>query len=54
VALQRRFRAAGFTTRAQFLRNVVVRGGYRLVPEAIRKVAYRTLLQRGFRKGASA
>ena len=54
LRLQRLMRRAGITTRAQLVRNVVVRGGYRLVPEAIRKVAYRTLLQRGFRKGASA
>ncbi|KQT89682.1 hypothetical protein ASG49_16520 [Marmoricola sp. Leaf446] len=44
VALQRRFRALGLTTRRQLLRNVVVRGGYRLVPEGVRKVAYRRLL----------
>ena len=31
--------ALGFTTGRQFLRNVVVRGGYRLVPEGVRKVA---------------
>ena len=44
VALQRRLRALGLTTRTQFARNVAVRGGYRLVPEAVRKVAYRRLL----------
>jgi glycosyltransferase involved in cell wall biosynthesis len=44
IELQRQFRAAGFTTRAQYLRNLVVRGGYRLVPEAIRRVAYRTVI----------
>ncbi|MPV87653.1 glycosyltransferase [Georgenia ruanii] len=44
VALQRRFRAARFTTRGQFLRNVVVRGGYRLVPERLRKAAYRRMV----------
>ena len=44
LALQRRFRRIGFTTRAQFLRNVAVRGGYRLVPERIRRVAYRTVI----------
>jgi glycosyl transferase family 2 len=41
LALQRRFRRLGFTTRAQCLRNVAVRGGYRLVPERIRRIAYR-------------
>jgi glycosyltransferase involved in cell wall biosynthesis len=39
--LQRRMRAEGFTTRAQFARNIVVRGGYRLVPEPLRRFAYR-------------
>ncbi len=44
LALQRRFRDLGLTTRRQYVRNVVVRGGYRLVPERVRKVAYRRLL----------
>jgi glycosyltransferase involved in cell wall biosynthesis len=44
LALQRRFRELGLTTRSQYVRNVAVRGGYRLVPESVRKVAYRRLL----------
>jgi GT2 family glycosyltransferase len=44
LALQRRLRDLGLTTRRQYLRNVAVRGGYRLVPEGVRKVAYRRLL----------
>ncbi len=44
LAVQRRFRRLGFTTRAQFVRNVVVRGGYRLVPEVIRRTAYRAVI----------
>lgn len=44
LLLQRRFRELGITSRAEYLRNVVVRGGYRLVPEGVRKVAYRRLL----------
>ena len=44
LGLQRRLHALGFTTTRQYLRNVVVRGGYRLVPEAVRKVAYRRLV----------
>jgi glycosyltransferase involved in cell wall biosynthesis len=40
-ALQRRLYGLGFINRAQFVRNVAVRGGYRLVPEALRKRAYR-------------
>lgn len=52
LALQRRFRALGITSRREYLRNVVVRGGYRLVPESVRKVAYRRLLaNRGTRTG---
>ena len=44
IALQRRFRRLGITSRTEFVRNVAVRGGYRLVPERVRKVAYRRLL----------
>lgn len=44
LALQRRLRVLGITTRSQYLRNVIVRGGYRLAPEGVRKVAYRSLL----------
>jgi GT2 family glycosyltransferase len=44
LALQRRFRDLGLTTRWEYLRNVAVRGGYRLVPVGVRKVAYRRLL----------
>lgn len=44
LALQRRFRDLGITSRGEYLRNVAVRGGYRLVPEGVRKVAYRSLL----------
>ena len=44
LAVQRRFRQLGFTTRAQFARNVVVRGGYRLVPERLRRLAYRAVI----------
>jgi glycosyltransferase involved in cell wall biosynthesis len=53
--LQRAFVKTGFTTRAQFLRNVVVRGGYRLVPEPVRRRAYRTMIagERSVADGAS-
>ncbi|MDN5859465.1 MAG: glycosyltransferase [Pseudonocardia sp.] len=44
LALQWRFRRLGFTTPVQCLRNVVVRGGYRLVPEALRRHAYRRVI----------
>jgi GT2 family glycosyltransferase len=44
LAVQRRFLELGITTRAQYLRNVAVRGGYRLVPEPVRRLAYRALI----------
>ncbi|HSS69003.1 MAG TPA: glycosyltransferase [Nocardioidaceae bacterium] len=42
--LQRTLLDLGFTNRLQFARNMIVRGGYRLVPEGIRKAAYRRLI----------
>lgn len=53
LRLQRLMRRARITSPAEAVRNVLIRGGYRLVPEALRKAAYRTLVQRGFRRGAS-
>lgn len=44
LALQWRFRRIGFTTWPQYARNVVVRGGYRLVPERIRRILYRRII----------
>jgi glycosyltransferase involved in cell wall biosynthesis len=44
IALQRALRREGFTTRRQYLRNLVVRGGYRVVPVSLRRWAYRSLL----------
>jgi glycosyltransferase involved in cell wall biosynthesis len=41
LMLQQAFRRIGFTSRAQHLRNIVVRGGYRLIPEIVRKRLYR-------------
>lgn len=52
VELQRAMLGIGFTTRAQYVRNVVVRGAYRFVPERARKIAYRVLIARGGRSGA--
>jgi hypothetical protein len=46
LALQQRFRRLGITTRSQYVRNVVIRGGYRLVPEPVRRRAYRRLIAR--------
>lgn len=44
LELQKRLLDLGITSRGEYLRNVAVRGGYRLVPEDLRKVAYRRLL----------
>jgi glycosyltransferase involved in cell wall biosynthesis len=44
LALQRRFLELGITTRTQYVRNVTVRGGYRLVPVSLRRLAYRGLI----------
>ncbi len=42
--LQREFLRTGFTSRAEFARNVLVRGGYRLIPWWLRRAVYRPLL----------
>lgn len=44
LALQWRFRRIRFTSRRQFVRNVLVRGGYRLVPEGLRRMAYQAVI----------
>jgi GT2 family glycosyltransferase len=44
LGLQSRLRELGLISRRQYVRNVAIRGGYRLVPEGVRKVAYRRLL----------
>jgi glycosyltransferase involved in cell wall biosynthesis len=46
LRLQREFRRYGFTTRAEFVRNMVVRGGYRLIPWWARRAVYRPLVAR--------
>ena len=51
VRLQRIFRADRVTTRAQMLRNLLVRGGYRLVPGGVRRVMYRGLVESVLRGG---
>ncbi|CAN5356716.1 glycosyltransferase [soil metagenome] len=50
LTLQRAMRAAGITSRGQYLRNVAVRGGYRFVPVGIRRFAYRLLIAPASRK----
>jgi len=47
LALQRELRSIGFTTRTQAVRNVLIRGGYRLVPLPMRRTAYRRLVSSG-------
>lgn len=44
LRLQRQFRADGFTTRRECARNVLMRGGYRLLPEWLRRGAYRRVI----------
>lgn len=41
LGLQRRLRREGFTSVGEAARNMTVRGGYRLVPSAVRRHAYR-------------
>jgi len=55
IRLQHVFLVSGFTTLGQFLRNVALRGGYRLVPAGLRRVVYRRVVaQRGGRLEAAA
>ncbi len=44
IELQRHLHAEGFTTSTQALRNVALRGGYRLIPQSVRQAAYRALV----------
>ncbi|HEY7142730.1 MAG TPA: glycosyltransferase [Streptosporangiaceae bacterium] len=46
LALQREFRRRGFTSSVQCLRNVLVRGGYRLIPWWLRRAVYRPVVAR--------
>ncbi|MCK9794999.1 glycosyltransferase [Isoptericola sp. 4D.3] len=50
LALQRTLHSEGFLTAPQLMRNVVVRAGYRVVPESVRKAGYRayTRLRGGY------
>jgi glycosyltransferase involved in cell wall biosynthesis len=55
LALQRKLRDEGFTSQGQYLRNVVVRGSYRLLPWWVRRTAYRALVAPyGRRRGRAA
>ncbi|HEY2552323.1 MAG TPA: glycosyltransferase [Streptosporangiaceae bacterium] len=46
LRLQREFRRTGFTSAGQFARNVLVRGGYRLIPWWLRRALYRPIVMR--------
>jgi glycosyltransferase involved in cell wall biosynthesis len=50
LQLQKALRRIRFTSRAQYLRNVTVRGLYRFVPEGLRRIAYRRFIARGGRQ----
>ncbi|MBO0824429.1 MAG: glycosyltransferase, partial [Actinobacteria bacterium] len=59
LRLQRELRDNGFTSRAEYVRNVLIRGSYRLIPWWLRRAIYRPLVgvaRRGVtrRKAASA
>jgi glycosyltransferase involved in cell wall biosynthesis len=45
--IQRAFLRIGFTSPAQFARNSIVRSAYRVVPERVRRIAYRRLIAHG-------
>ena len=47
IELQRRMRRIGFTSRARFVRNVVVRGLWRFVPVRLRRRLYGLVFTRG-------
>ena len=44
LRLQREFRRHGFTTPAEYARNVMVRGGYRLIPWWARRAVYKPMV----------
>jgi glycosyltransferase involved in cell wall biosynthesis len=52
IELQRRMRRIGFTSRTQFIRNVLVRGLWRVVPVRLRHALYGLVFMRG-RRGSS-
>jgi glycosyltransferase involved in cell wall biosynthesis len=46
LRLQHEFRQRGFVSRAEYARNVMIRGGYRLVPWWCRRAVYRPVVAR--------
>jgi hypothetical protein len=49
IALQRRFIASGFVSPWRGLGNMMLRGGYRLVPTSMRQLLYRGQARSGRR-----
>ncbi|QIM15853.1 glycosyltransferase [Leucobacter insecticola] len=45
--LQRELLRMGFVTRSQYLRNVAMKGAYRLLPAGVKRVLFRGLIGRG-------
>lgn len=45
--LQRELLRMGFVTRGQYLRNVVMKGAYRLLPAGVKRVLFRGLIGKG-------
>ncbi|MCY0905337.1 glycosyltransferase [Arthrobacter sp. H14-L1] len=54
LTLQSRLLAAGYISRLQYLRNIVVRGSYRFLPTPLRMGSYRTLVAPAGRTAGSA
>ncbi|MVT07447.1 glycosyltransferase [Chitinophaga tropicalis] len=44
IKLQQYFLSIGFITKMQFIRNVITRGGARIVPDKLRSIVYKFLL----------
>jgi hypothetical protein len=44
LRLQREFRRQGFTSPPEYVRNVLVRGGYRMIPWRFRRAVYRPIV----------
>ena len=44
LRLQREFRRQGFTSSPEYVRNVLVRGGYRMIPWRFRRAVYRPIV----------
>jgi glycosyltransferase involved in cell wall biosynthesis len=54
VALQRQFLSEGFVTRTQFVRNVAMRGAYRMIPWRLRRALYERFVPTRSRRSDAA